>query len=92
MGDMSEEGHRKVGQIVPSTADILIAVGKDAFYILDEADNNGFNKENLYYFSNKESLMASLPSIIKKEDVILVKASRGMKLECIVDFILELNE
>ena len=47
-----------------------------------------FEKKNLYYFSTKESLMDSLCSILRKEDVILVKASRGMKLEDVIESII----
>ena len=88
MGDMSEAGHREVGKECLGNTDVLITVGKDAFYILDEADMYGFEKKNLYYFSTKESLIDSLNSILRKEDVILVKASRGMKLEDVIETII----
>lgn len=40
----------------------------------------------IYSFDNNESLKEKLYDIIKENDVILLKASRSMKLEEIADF------
>ena len=45
------------------------------------------NKENTYYFEIKEEAIENFKNILQKEDVILVKASRGMHLEEIVKFL-----
>ena len=36
-------------------------------------------EENIYYFKEKESIIKKLKQIMKKDDVILFKASNGMK-------------
>lgn len=89
MGDMSEVGHREVGEACIGNADVLITVGKDSQYILDEASIKGFCATNLYHFSDKEHLIDSLDSILREGDVVLVKASRGMKLEVVVNAIIK---
>lgn len=83
MGDFSEEGHRKVGKNIKQNSDLLITVGKFSKYISEEAKNSGMNE--VYHFENKIDLIKDIDKIIKEKDVILVKASRGMKLEEIVN-------
>ena len=48
---------------------------------------NGFNEDNLYYFETKEEAIKKLDNIIKDGDIILVKASRGMHLEEVVEYL-----
>jgi len=55
--------------------------------MVEEAIANGMNKENTYYFEIKEEAIENFKNILQKEDVILVKASRGMHLEEIVKFL-----
>lgn len=89
MGDMAEVGHREVGRAAVETADVLITIGKDAAYISEEAYFNGFDAKSIYHFEDKKVLISALEGILKKDDTILVKASRGMKLEDIVNVILD---
>ena len=89
MGDMAEIGHREVGKAAVDCADVLITVGKDSAYISNEAYLNGFDAKCIYHFEDKAILINALDGILKKDDVILIKASRGMKLEDIVNNILD---
>ena len=79
LGDYAEELHKKVGQeVVKNNIDILICCGENAKYIVDEAKNLGFNN-NVRYFNNKDEVLECLLSNTKENDVILFKASNGMK-------------
>lgn len=89
MGNMAEIGHRQVGSAVVENADLLITIGNDSKYIGDESVSLGFNKNKVFHFYTKEDLFNQIDSIIEKDDTILVKASRGMKLEEIVERLLE---
>ena len=64
-----------------------MAIGNDSEYIVKELKENGFNPENLYYFDTKEEAIDKLDNIIKENDVVLVKASRGMHLEKVVEYL-----
>jgi UDP-N-acetylmuramyl pentapeptide synthase len=47
-------------------------------------------KESLdecYYFADKDSLIKSIKDIIRDEDVILIKGSRGNFMEDIINYI-----
>ena len=87
MGEHSEYGHRLVGEYTINNADILITIGKDSKYISDESIKLGLNKGNVYHFCNKETAIEQLSDIINDGDVVLVKASRGMQLENIVQYL-----
>ena len=64
-----------------------MAIGKDAEYIVKELIETGVNPENLYHFNTKEEAIDRLDNIIKENDVVLVKASRGMHLEKVVEYL-----
>ena len=47
--------------------------------IQGKAEEKGMKKENIYYFENREEILELLEKIAKKGDIILFKASNGMK-------------
>ncbi len=91
LGDIFETGvyeekiHRTIGDNIKDNTDILITIGKSSKYIYDEAIRKGFNKNNAYHFDTKESFIKQKDKIIKEKDTILLKASRGMALETLID-------
>lgn len=87
MGEVSEYGHKIVGKEAANSVDILITIGKDSKFISDEARENGLEQKNIYHFENKEKALEKIDNIIKEKDVVLVKASRGMKLEEVVEYL-----
>ena len=87
MGEFSEFGHRQVGKAAFNNMDILIAIGKDSEFIVKELQENNMKSDNLYYFETKEEAIKNLDNIIKENDTILVKASRGMHLEKVVEYL-----
>lgn len=87
MGDYAEFAHRQVGKFAANNMDVMVAIGKDAEYIVKELIETGVNPENLYHFNTKEEAIDRLDNIIKENDVVLVKASRGMHLEKVVEYL-----
>ncbi|MCI8347825.1 MAG: UDP-N-acetylmuramoyl-tripeptide--D-alanyl-D-alanine ligase [Firmicutes bacterium] len=85
----SEEGHRLVGRYAAEkSVDLLIAIGDDARYYAEGAAEI-MNKDKVMYFSHKKDFIQVKDKLIKSGDVVLVKASRGMELEEIVEEILK---
>lgn len=86
LGHEALEAHKDVGNYASNKVDLLIAIGdyKDSF-------KEGFNKDNILTFKTKEDFINEMNNIIKKNDVILVKASRGMKFENIVNSLEEVS-
>ncbi len=90
LGDFSETLHREVGKYVcQNEADILITVGKDAKFIAAEALNKGMKEENVYSLESNEEAIKKLKEILRKEDIVLIKASNGMHFNKIVDSLKE---
>lgn len=80
LGEYTEELHRKVGrEVAKNNIDVLICCGENAKYIIEEAEASGFDDNNLYYFKDRDEVLKFLVDNYKKDDVILFKASNGMK-------------
>lgn len=90
LGEISAEEHYKTGMYAASAGtDILIAAGSFSDDMKKGAEASGMDRSNIYTFSAAKEVLPHLKDIIKPGDVILVKGSRGMKMECIVDFLRE---
>lgn len=86
LGDFSEELHRKVGkEVAKNKIDKLFVIGENSKFIADEAIKNGMEKENIIYFLDKQELLDKIKNTMVEGDVILFKASNGMKLFDIVE-------
>ena len=81
LGDFSERLHRDVGiEIYKNKIDKLFLIGENARFIGKEAEKKGYKKENIFYFENKELLLNNLKQNLQNGDIILIKASNGMRL------------
>lgn len=78
LGDNTENQHREVGEHAKAAGlDMVIAIGNLAANIAEGAQG--------VYFEKKEDFLAEIDKYINSRDMILVKASRGMKMEEIVE-------
>ncbi len=89
LGDMKELGtnskqlHFETGEYAKKkSVDVLVAIGEAACDISQGA--KGGNTQ-VYYFADVPTAVDSLKDIICRGDTVLVKASRAMKLETVVD-------
>lgn len=86
LGEFSKELHEKVGkEVVKNKIDILICCGKNAKYIVENAEKEGMQKQNIYYFERREQVEELVKKIWQSGDSILFKASNGMKFFNIVE-------
>lgn len=80
LGEYSQKIHEKVGEIVyQNKIDLLMCSGENAKYIVKQAKKAGMAENMIYYFENKEEILDKLIQIVKPGDVILCKASNGMR-------------
>lgn len=90
MGEWSEEAHALVGKyVVENGVEILITVGKNSRKIAESAINAGMKSENVYTFETNDEVIGFIDSVVEKGDIVLVKGSRGMKLEVIVEYLIK---
>ena len=91
LGEYSEKLHRLVGEeVYKNNIDILVCAGENAKLIADEALENGMKKENIYYFEDKDEILEVLQNIVKTGDIVLFKASNGMKFYELADRFIEM--
>lgn len=86
-GSYEEEIHKNIGKSIIGNTDILILVGNSIKYTYDEVIKNDFNKDNIYIFKTYEDVIKNIDNIIKKGDTILLKASHGIKLSNVVEYL-----
>lgn len=88
LGEFSEDLHRQVGHTLSEkNIDIVLCVGKESRFIVDSASRNGLKEA--YHFNSNQDLMTKVCDYLKPNDVILVKASNGMNLIEIVNYLKE---
>ncbi len=93
LGDYAEEAHRQVGRLCCEyELGCLIAIGPNARFVVEGAIECGFNSAELYVFYDNNTAKEHINEILKPNDVILFKGSRGMRLEEIADFVAENSE
>lgn len=90
LGKESEKLHFEAGKWVKEAGvDFLITIGELAKLIGEGAKENGMPEENVVSFSKKEEALPFLLGLMKEGDVILVKASRKLELDKLVEELLK---
>lgn len=85
LGDMSEKLHRLVGKYAAHyRPDRLYCYGENAMYIAAEASEHGL-ASSAFHKDSKDLMAEKIKKDLKSGDIILFKASRGMKLEEVID-------
>ncbi|MEK3889601.1 UDP-N-acetylmuramoyl-tripeptide--D-alanyl-D-alanine ligase [Bacillus sp. FSL K6-3431] len=87
LGDMLELGeheiayHEQIGEEINSEkVKYVFTYGDLGKYIIAGARKH-FSEERIFHFTDKEQLVNGIKEIINGNEIILIKASRGMKLE-----------
>jgi UDP-N-acetylmuramoyl-tripeptide--D-alanyl-D-alanine ligase len=87
LGATSGELHREAGAIAAKSGKIdwIIGVAGDAAQIIEGAAAAGFNRANTRFFASSEEAGVFVQRFFQPGDLLLVKGSRGVKMERIVD-------
>jgi UDP-N-acetylmuramoyl-tripeptide--D-alanyl-D-alanine ligase len=85
LGDYEQEGHEKVGMRALEVADVLIAVGQRGRIIGNTALRWGMSADQVHILESNEQVIALLEQMVSEDDVVLVKGSRAMQMEDIVN-------
>ena len=93
LGEASEEGHRHIGRLVASESiDCLITVGTESKFIFYEAVLSGMPRGRVYHCENFDEVAFILDDELKSGDCVMIKGSRGMKMENVVERIIKLRK
>lgn len=88
LGDKAAEIHFETGRKIAASAgvDLLFGVQGLAQNLIDGARENGLS--NVHFFSDSDQAASAIVNAIETGDLVLVKGSRGVRTEKIVDRLL----
>ncbi len=90
LGSLAELAHFDLGAVVASSpVDVLVVVGERARHIADGARAQGFDPDAIRPCVSAEEASEVLDDVLEPGDTVLVKASRVMGLERVVEGIME---
>lgn len=87
LGEVSEAEHARIGRRAAEVVEALFTVGELARGVNDSARAAGLAEAR--HFESKAAALAALRSSLRPGDVVLVKASRAIALETVVEALLE---
>jgi UDP-N-acetylmuramoyl-tripeptide--D-alanyl-D-alanine ligase len=93
LGEDHDAGHLAVGEAAADVVQLLIVVGPEARGIADGAIAAGLAPDRILHVGDAEAALDALRPRLRDDDTVLVKASRGLALDRVVDGLrLELGE
>lgn len=91
LGEQEQQFHTEIGRLLdPNKVDYLFTIGDLGKYIAVGARER-LDENNIYAYTDKVELAHKLEQMLSPHDLILVKASRGMALEKIVEQIKQMT-
>lgn len=93
LGQQSDKLHSQLGRYAAKAGvDVLLAVGKFAETIAQEAARTAKNQIAINCFEDTASVCNNLEKFVKDSDIVLVKGSRASKLETVTEKLKRLFE
>ncbi|EPR08255.1 UDP-N-acetylmuramoyl-tripeptide--D-alanyl-D-alanine ligase [Ruminiclostridium papyrosolvens] len=90
MGEMSKDLHYSVGDFIKNKKiNYLVTVGQDSGMISQAVADSGNGEIKLHHFENNKEALKYILGIVTPGDYVLIKGSRGMKMEEIADGIMK---
>lgn len=85
LGKGAATGHREVGAAAAATCDLLVVIGAAAGGIAAGARESGLDASRILEARDRDAALDLLSVRLRDGDVVLVKASRGVELDLLVD-------
>lgn len=85
IGKYTNEAHETIGQLAGKTFDLLFTVGARAKFIAEAARVAGMAQKNIYAFDTADDAKLKVQELIRKGDLILIKASHSIALDKVVE-------
>jgi UDP-N-acetylmuramoyl-tripeptide--D-alanyl-D-alanine ligase len=90
LGEFAKEAHEQLGRKVSELSiDFLLTMGKEAAVVVESAIRHRFPMQRARVVENHSEVVSTLGEMIRNGDWILVKGSRGMAMEKIVEALRE---
>jgi UDP-N-acetylmuramoyl-tripeptide--D-alanyl-D-alanine ligase len=86
LGPIAGEEHERIGELAARLGiDELVVVGKDARLIAVGAEREGVERDRIHVCDDVSQAIERLPGLIRRGDLVLVKASRVARLERVIE-------
>ena len=85
LGKGAVTGHRDVGTAAAATCDLLVVIGPGATGIAAAAKSAGLDPSRILEARDRDAALDLLRARLRDGDVVLVKASRGVELDLLVE-------
>jgi UDP-N-acetylmuramoyl-tripeptide--D-alanyl-D-alanine ligase len=85
LGEAAVELHRGSGRALAGQVDVVVGVGPLAKEIVAGAREAGLPEDATVHFDDATAAAAAVGDLVRPGDAVLVKASRGIQLEKVVD-------
>lgn len=95
LGDMLELGrfsareHERIGELVPSCVDVLFTLGIRSQKIAELALQHGLDESKIFQYDDVARAGRELQAMLAPGDVVLVKASQGIRAERVVEEVMQ---
>ncbi|WP_426447705.1 UDP-N-acetylmuramoyl-tripeptide--D-alanyl-D-alanine ligase [Paenibacillus sp. S-38] len=91
LGEKEAEFHREIGRVLdPAQVEAVFLFGPLAGHIAEGALEK-FPPERVRHYEDKETLARELAEAASAQDVVLIKGSRGMRMEQVASFLVQLG-
>lgn len=99
LGSYARSEHRIAGEALYGSIDYLVAIGDEARFYVEGAMQAGMPAEHIYHFNAdvkngpeleaaKRAAVDLLKQEVQKDDLLLIKGSRGMRMETMLDMLM----
>ena len=86
LGRESERFHKMIGESIAKYGfEGLVTFGELSKKTLSQAKANGMRKDRLWHCSTHDEIVKVLKKVVRKGDVVLLKGSRSMKMEKVLE-------
>lgn len=85
LGSREQQGHYETGVVAAHNVQLLVTVGELAKNIAAGAKEAGLPADHVQWFADNKAAVAYLKENLQAGDMVLIKGSRGMHMEEIVD-------
>jgi UDP-N-acetylmuramoyl-tripeptide--D-alanyl-D-alanine ligase len=87
LGPYERGGHEMVGLRAAQVVDVLITLGERAHIIAEAARRAGMKNNSILEFDEMEPMLAWMKTSLSKDDVVLIKGSRGLRMDRITSLL-----
>lgn len=85
LGERTEKAHYQLGEVASRYADLLLALGPNAPWVAQGAQQAGMSQDSIFIFSDGAAMAEKLKQIYHSGDVLLFKGSHGIHVEKVLE-------